>query len=94
MKNYREISFLLLCDILYKKKLSHIVVNDFFDNNDLSFEDKNLIKKEVFGIIENKILIEYIINKYSKIKTNKIDKKILIILYISIYEKLFFKNLK
>ncbi len=94
MKNYRESSFLLLCDILYKKKLSHIAINSFFDNNEISIEDKSLIKKEVFGILENKVLIEYIINKYSNVKINKIDKKILIILYISIYEILFLKNFK
>ena len=94
MKNYREISYFLLFDIFYKNQLSHIAINKIFDSNDISIEDKSIIKKEVFAIIENKILIEHIIKKYSNTKIYNIDKKILIILYIGIYEILFLDNKK
>lgn len=44
-----------------------------------------ILQKNIYGILENKLYLEYIIGKLSKIKLKKLDKKVLLILEIGIY---------
>lgn len=82
----------ILFDIIYNKKYIHNVLNDsLYNNTNINY---SLIKKEVNGVLENKILIEYLINKYSTTKLKSIDKKIHIILLSAIYELIFLDNIK
>ena len=90
--NYRKIVYQSLLDIIYNKQFSHLYLQKLFDDNDIDVKNKSIIRREVFGILENRILIDHIISKYSKSKN--IDKKIKLVLYIGIYELLFLNNTK
>lgn len=67
--------------ICYKNEKSTDIINEFAKEvNDVSY-----ITKNIYGILENKLYLEYIIGKLSKIKLKKLDKKVLLILEIGIY---------
>lgn len=77
-----------------------IIINNIFLNEVLlkyAYEDnldKAYLKRSISGILENKLLIDYVINKYSNTKINKLDKKVYVLLLCSIYELLFMDNQK
>ena len=67
--------------ICYKNEKSTDIINEFAKEvNDVSY-----ITKNIYGILENKLYLEYIIGKLSKIKLKKLDKKVFLILEIGIY---------
>lgn len=56
--------------------------------------DRNLFRQIVYGVVENLIYLDYIIQKKSKMKLNKMDRKVLIILRIAVYEMRFLESKK
>lgn len=88
-KNIRKVSFDVLFDVLVNKKLLNNVINEEFENGDISDDDKAYVKRECNGVIENIDRIDAVINKYSKVKVNKLNDDILIVLRIAIYEFIF-----
>lgn len=86
IKNVRNYSFDILYNIFYNDKLLNSEINDKFKTCDLSDENKSYIKKECTGVIEKLDIIDSIINKYSKVKTNKLKKDIIVVLRLGTYE--------
>ena len=86
VKNIRIISFNILYEVLFNDKLLNKVIDEEFDREKLSENDKSFIKRECTGTIEKLQKIDEIIDKYSKVKTKKLDKNILIVLRLAIYE--------
>ena len=70
---------------------SNIVLDEYIQNNRSKLNDKdiNLISEIVYGTISWKLTIDYIIQKYSKIKINKISPWIINILRIGVYQIIF-----
>lgn len=89
VKNVRNYSFDILYNIFYNDKLLTNQINETIYSNDFNDEDISFIKKECTGVIENLENIDSIINKYSKVKTYKLKKDILIVFRMSIYEILY-----
>ena len=85
-KNVRRYSFDLLYKVFYDGKLLNNELNSCFDNNDLSEDDKSFIKRECTGVIEKLLNIDETINEYSKLKTFKLKKDILLALRLGTYE--------
>lgn len=76
-----ELIFNSLSDIIYKGKKSNDEINCLSDKaSNLSY-----ITKVIYGVLENKIYLDYMIDKLSKVKFKKIHKNVLIILEIGIY---------
>ena len=88
-KNIRKISFDILYDVFFNDKLLNIAISENFDNLNPSETDRSFIKREVTGVIENIDEIDKLIDKYSKVKLNKIDRNVLITLRLAIYEMLY-----
>ncbi len=86
VKNIRIISFNILYEVLFNDKLLNKVIDEKFDREKLSENDKSFIKRECTGTIEKLQKIDEIIDKYSKVKTKKLDKNVLIVLRLAIYE--------
>lgn len=86
VKNIRIISFNILYEVLFNDKLLNKVIDEEFDREKLSENDKSFIKRECTGTIEKLQKIDEIIDKYSKVKTKKLDKNILIVLRLAIFE--------
>ena len=76
-----ELIFNSLSNIIYKGKKSNDEINY------LSNKTSNLsyITKVIYGVLENKIYLDYMIDKLSKVKLRKIHKNVLLILEIGIY---------
>lgn len=70
-----------LYKILYKNGKSTDIINEISKN----IEDISYITKNIYGVLENKLYLEYILKKLSKIKLNKLDKNVKIILLIGLY---------
>lgn len=76
-----ELIFNSLSNIVYKDKKSNDEINCLSDKaSNLSY-----ITKVIYGVLENKIYLDYMIDKLSKIKLKKIHKNVLLILEIGIY---------
>lgn len=76
-----ELIFNSLSNIVYKDKKSNDEINYLSDKaSNLSY-----ITKVIYGVLENKIYLDYMIDKLSKVKLRKIHKNVLLILEIGIY---------
>lgn len=79
--NDLNIIFRILKAIIYEDEKSSDMINKYANDVDnLAFVTKN-----VYGVLENKIYIDYMIRKLSDIRLKKIHKNVLIILEIGIY---------
>ena len=85
-KNQRRISFDILYEVFFNDKLLNDVINEKFESENLVELDKSFIKRECTGTIEKINEIDELINKYSKVKTHKLDRDIIIVLRLAIYE--------
>ena len=82
MKNDYKLSLNILDEVLNSNKKSNDQINKYANYaNNLSF-----LTKIVYGVLENKIYLEYMIRKLSSVRLKKIHKKILIILEIGFYD--------
>ncbi len=90
MVNSREIVLEMLLEILEKGSYSHLVVRNVLDKYDyLDARDKSFIKRLCEGTIEQKIRLEYCINQFSNVATNKMKPVIRVIILMGAYQILF-----
>ena len=89
MINPRRIAF----DVLYKietdKSYSSILVNQALKENKLSKLDSSFTSAIIYGVLERKLTLDYIIRSYSSVRLKKIEKKTLILLRMAVYQMLF-----
>ena len=77
--------FKLILDGLYRISYKNEKSTDIINEIAKKVEDISYITKNIYGVLENKLYLEYILAKLSKIKVKKLDKKVKIILLIGIY---------
>lgn len=87
--NSRKIALEILNEIETSESYSNIKINHALKKYDLIGQDKNFVLKLVYGVLENKILLDYYVRKMSKTRLKKIDYRILNILRISIFQIVF-----
>lgn len=89
MINPRRIAF----DVLYKietdKSYSSIIINQTLKENKLSKLDSSFSSAIIYGVLERKLTLDYIIRSYSSVRLKKIEKKTLILLRMAVYQMLF-----
>ena len=88
LSNSREIAMEILVDINKNGAYSNKSIDRHL-NKSISSQDENLIRELVYGVLENKIYIDYILSKASKIKVKKIHFQIIEILRTAIYQIVF-----
>lgn len=88
MNNSREIAMEILVDINKNQAYSNKSIDRHL-NKSISSQDENLIRELVYGVLENKIYIDYILSKASSIKIKKIHFQIIEILRTAIYQIVF-----
>ena len=76
-----EIIFSILKAVIFEDEKSSDMINAYAGRSD----NLPLITKTVYGVLENKIYIDYMIRKLSDIRLKKIHKNVLLILEIGIY---------
>lgn len=86
----REMVIITIRDILDKNLFSNEIIA--LNIKKLNKIDHNFYRQLVYGVIENLYYLDYIIGKISSVKLKKIDKNILNILRLGIYELRFLNN--
>lgn len=84
--NSRLAAINILTEVFYNNGYSNIALNKCLTNNEFNDKDKGLITEIVYGTIKYKYTIDKILENYSSIELGKIQKEILNILRISIYQ--------
>lgn len=92
--NAREAAFKILCDIEIDKNYSNMAINKIFKSEKISDKDKGLATELVYGVIENRKYLDFIINKLSKIKVKKMSSFVKIILRMGTYQILFLDKIE
>ena len=88
MANVRKTAYQVLYRVLYEDAYSAIAVNNAVKEENLNGLDASFLSALVYGVLERKLTLEYIIRQYSSIRIKKIEKKTLIILYLGFYQLL------
>ncbi len=88
MKNARKSALLILNKVLNEGAFLNEELN-ILNNEDIDIKDKNLISNLTKGVLKNKLLLDHIIRKHSKIRLKKIHNVILMILEMGAYQILF-----
>ncbi len=92
MSNPRYLAVKLLCKTFSGGSFSNIQLNSGLKNSDLDDRDKKLCSAIYYGVIERKIYLDYIINKFSSRPIEKLDNTVLNILRCGVYQILFMNN--
>lgn len=83
MKNSRLVAFEILVDVLRDNAYSNIAIDKALKNIE---SDKAFVSNLVYGVIERKITLDFIINQYLQGRTKP---KVKIILYLGAYQLYF-----
>lgn len=89
MINTRAVVLKLLRKIEKDKSYSNIILDKTLKETDCSLQEKKFISALFYGVVERTVTLDAVINKYSKIKTKKLDTDVLIILRMGIYQLLY-----
>lgn len=85
--NVRELILDVLLEITKNGEYSHIAIKNTLDKYQyLEKQERSFLTRVCEGTLENMILIDYIINQFSKVKVNKMKPVIRCILRSSVYE--------
>ena len=91
--NAREIAYKILLDVEKNKNYSNMSINKHFKDVKMSNQDRGLATEIIYGVIENKYYIDYMIDKLSKVKTNKMEIYVKTLLRMGIYQIMFLNSI-
>ncbi len=91
--NVREIAYKVLLDIEKNNNYSNMAINKHFKDVKLSNQDRGLATEIIYGVIENKYYIDYMIDKLSKVKTNKMEIYVKTLLRMGVYQIIFLNSI-
>ncbi len=89
MSNLRFIALKAINKIENDKAYSNIILDKIINKEDISKRDAAFVCNLVYGVLERKIQLDYIISIYSKLPMKKINTDVLNILRIGTYQLLF-----
>ena len=89
MADSRSLAFNVLLKIENDGAYSNLALNHAIRENKLGGVDSAFLSALVYGVLERKITLDYIIKQYSKIPLRKIETKTKIILRMGIYQLLY-----
>ncbi len=85
----REYVLKALYRIETKEGYSNLVINELLSEKDIGSVDRPFITELVYGVTSMKLMLDYLIDKNSRIKANKISPWVRNILRIGLYQILF-----
>jgi 16S rRNA (cytosine967-C5)-methyltransferase len=89
MADVRKIAFDTLYRVLFEDAYSAIALNHAVQENSLSTLDASFLSALVYGVLERKLTLEYIIRQYTEIRIKKIEKKTRIVLCLGMYQLIY-----
>ncbi|MFZ5966318.1 MAG: 16S rRNA (cytosine(967)-C(5))-methyltransferase RsmB [Bacillota bacterium] len=87
--NARKYALEILDNIYIKGAYSNIAINKQLEHHSFEAIDRRFITELVYGVIENQIYLDFIIDHLSKTKINKLDLSILNILRMGLYQLIY-----
>lgn len=84
IKNLRWHSLVLLDKIENQNEFSNVAIDDFLKNTPLDERDNRLVVQIVYGVIQNKLTIDYYLAPY--VSGKKLDDWVLTLLRASVYQ--------
>lgn len=93
MANARLVAVKALLKINREKAYSNLTLDSFFADYDLDSKDKSLATALVYGVLDRKITLDYIISKFSKIPLKKISPLTLEAIRIGVYQICFMERI-
>lgn len=89
MADVRKAAHEVLRRVLCEDAYSAIAINAAVHEHTLSAVDASFLSALVYGVLERKITLEYIIRQYSSIRIKKIEQNTLIVLYLGVYQLIY-----
>ncbi len=87
--NTRNIALKILFSVEQDGAYSALALNNSIKENKLNHLDSSFVSALVYGVLERRLTLDYIIKQYSKIPLKKIDIKTKLILRLGIFQILF-----
>lgn len=84
-----------VCELLLRmqnKAYSNILLDSVLKNDSFEKQEKNFISSLFYGVIERKITLDHIIKTYSNKPLNKIDREVIVILEMGIYQLIYMES--
>lgn len=82
----RYLAYKILFDIEVNGNYSNMALNKYLNEAGLDDQDKGFVTELVYGIIEKKRYLDYMINKVSKIKVRKMQHSVKLVLRMGVYQ--------
>ena len=89
MKNAREAAFEVLYRVESDSAYSNLTLDKVQKENNLSHRDASFCTALVYGVLERKLTLDFIIRQYSSVRLKKIEPKALVILRMGVYQLLY-----
>ncbi len=89
MANARKVAVLALQKIFEEGAYSNIAVNSFLKENDLSKEDKAFATALIYGVLDRKITLDYVISSFVKTPIKKISPFTINVLRTALFQIMF-----
>lgn len=89
MQNARKFTKDLLIAFFENSSYSNILLDNSLLKSDLSTQDKRFVANLFYGVIERRLTLDAIINKYSKRPVEKLSSDVLQVLRMAIYQILY-----
>ena len=93
MANARELVLKGLCRIEEKGEYSNIALAHVLEREDLSPADRGFATELMMGVVRNQLKLDYIIQKFSKIKIKKLSPRVHQMLRMGIYQMVCMDNI-
>lgn len=87
--NARKYALDILIDIEKNRAFSNIAINKGLKGKKLAPIDRRFVTELVYGVLENKIYLDFIIEAFSKVKIKKINLAVLNILRMGLYQMIY-----
>jgi len=85
----RKTAYKALLDIEKNSNYSNMALNKVLRDSGLSNKDRGLATEIVYGVVAKKRILDYIINKKSKIKVKKMNHSVKVILRMGTYQLIY-----
>ena len=89
MNPARQVAFEILMKIHRDSAYSNLVIDSKLNDNEISSKDKSLVTAIVYGVLERKITLDFIISLYLRQSLKRLKPEVLTILRIGAYQLLF-----
>ncbi len=88
-KSSRQLAFEALMRVENEQAYSNITLNIVLSENKSDMRDKAFTSVLFYGVLEKKLLLDYNLSRFSEKPVNKLDKEMLVILRMGLYQLFF-----